>query len=100
MAALSLLYDHWWVVALVGAVIYLVNKIQVYRRLSAFPGPSTTGFSNIWHTRAMMSLKAEVYNKLCDDYGDFYLSPPLPLHLVTNFHPSGALRIHRSSGSQ
>jgi len=47
-------------VALVG---YVLKKGREYRRLQAFPGPVSTGWSEVLHMRAILSRRSHMWYK-------------------------------------
>ena len=70
MAILAQIYDFRWALALVGLAAIVVSKIHTYYRLSHIKGPSGTGFTNLWHSRALLSCKSHIkYKEACDKYG-------------------------------
>jgi hypothetical protein len=72
MGVLLQIYELRWLLASAVLVYYLGSKIRTYRRLKAFKGPFGTGFSEIPHTRALLSFKAHLwYKEVCDKYGGF-----------------------------
>ncbi|KAF2867781.1 benzoate 4-monooxygenase cytochrome-like protein P450 [Massariosphaeria phaeospora] len=51
-------------------LLYTTLKYLQYARLRAFPGPFSTGWSEIWHTRAILSMRSHVrYKEVTDKYG-------------------------------
>ncbi len=74
MGLLVQIRDLWLLLASAALTVYLGSKIRTYYRLSAFKGPFGKGFSELWHTRALLSLKSHVkYKEVCDKYGTFCL---------------------------
>ena len=72
MGLLLHVYDLRWLLASAAAAAYVGTKIRAYYRLSAFKGPFGTGFTELWHTRALLSLKSHTkYKEVCDKYGAF-----------------------------
>ena len=70
MGLLSQIYGLRWELALATLAIFIGLKIHSYNRLSAFKGPFASGFSNIWHTRALLSPISHLkYREVCDKYG-------------------------------
>jgi hypothetical protein len=46
------------------------GRLREYNRLRHFGGPSTTGFSWWWHSRAVLSGRSyEYYGQVCEKYG-------------------------------
>ncbi|KAF2640930.1 benzoate 4-monooxygenase cytochrome-like protein P450 [Massarina eburnea CBS 473.64] len=83
MAVLNLIYSARWLIF--GAIlsIYTVSKYKTYKRLSQFKGPFSTGWSEIWHIRAIMSYRShECYREATDKYGS--ITRVGPNDLVTN----------------
>ena len=61
--------------ALVAGVYYLVTKIRAYNRLKAFPGPFSTGLSELFHIYVNLSPVSHLWYKwLCDKYGNTALT--------------------------
>jgi hypothetical protein len=57
-------------VALLFSAYLLFGRLQEYWRLRHFKGPATTGISWWWHSRAVLSGKAqEYYGEVNDKYG-------------------------------
>ena len=56
---------------LILAVAYfLFGRLREYRRLKHFPGPSTTGISWWWHSKAVLSGRCyEHYGDVTEKYG-------------------------------
>jgi len=76
MGLLVQIHDIWWVLASVAVAAYISSKIRAYRRLRAFKGPFSTGFSEIWHSRVLLGLRSHVkYKEVCDKYGAYQCSP-------------------------
>ena len=66
------IHDIWWVLASVAVAVYIGSKIRAYRRLRAFKGPFSTGFSELWHSRVLLGLRSHVkYKEVCDKYGAY-----------------------------
>jgi hypothetical protein len=71
-----------WLLAAIGTVLYVVFKYRVSKRLAAFQGPFGTGWSEIWHTRAILSLQSHLkYKEVNDKYGAFSTRQAKPLRL-------------------
>jgi len=72
MGLLVQIHDLWWVLASVAVAVYIGSKIRTYRRLRAFRGPFSTGFSELWHSRVLLGLRSHVkYKEVCDKYGAY-----------------------------
>ncbi len=70
MGLLLQFYELRWMLAVAGLAFYAIAKIRTYNRLKAFKGPFSTGFSELWHTRVVMSTKSHlIYKDVCDKYG-------------------------------
>jgi hypothetical protein len=58
--------------------LFVLGRIRQYWRLRHFPGPSTTGFSGLWHSRAVIGGESpRYYGEICQKYGMY---PSLVLH--------------------
>jgi hypothetical protein len=65
-------YSARWLLAAIGIVLYIVFKYRASKRLAAFQGPFSTSWSEIWHTRAILSLQSHLnYKAVNDKYGAF-----------------------------
>ncbi|KAK3296547.1 cytochrome P450 [Chaetomium fimeti] len=70
MSLFSALYESRWLLVCATLVAYLVYKVWVYRRLSAFKGPFGSGWSELWHSATTISTDAHAkYKEACDKYG-------------------------------
>jgi hypothetical protein len=70
MGILLQIYELRWLLALAAGVLYVGQKIQVYYRLKAFKGPFSTGFSELWHSRVLLSTTWHLkYKEVCAKYG-------------------------------
>ncbi|CAA9961570.1 Pisatin demethylase [Pyrenophora teres f. maculata] len=59
-----------WLLLAVALAGYVVKKHREYRRLEAFPGPLSTGWSEMLHIRAILSRRSHVwYKQVTDQYG-------------------------------
>ncbi|KAF2844912.1 benzoate 4-monooxygenase cytochrome-like protein P450 [Plenodomus tracheiphilus IPT5] len=66
-------------------VAYLAYKYRKYQRLQNFPGPFSTGWSEAWHTRTILSHKCHLkYNEVSQKYGR--LARIGPNELLTSSH--------------
>ncbi|KAK8066112.1 hypothetical protein PG997_012859 [Apiospora hydei] len=64
------LYDFRWFIALAALAAYLLQKTRAYYRLRSFQGPWSTGWSDLWHSWAILSLKSHLkYDEACRKYG-------------------------------
>ena len=65
----QLVAAKWLLLAAVLA-LYFADKYRKYARLSAFNGPFSTGWSELWHTRALLGLRSHLaYKDVNDRYG-------------------------------
>ncbi|KAF1961436.1 benzoate 4-monooxygenase cytochrome-like protein P450 [Byssothecium circinans] len=71
MAAVSaFLYSARWLLVAATLSIYTALKYKAYKRLSHFKGPFSTGFSELWHIHAILSMRShEMYREATDKYG-------------------------------
>ena len=52
------------------ALFFAIGRLREYWRLRHFPGPSTTGFSWLWHSRAVIGGESpKYYGDICEQYG-------------------------------
>lgn len=73
MGLLAQIYENRWLLALATLTFYAVGKIRTYNRLKQFKGPFGTGFSELWHTRAILSLQSHLkYRDVSDKYGKMH----------------------------
>jgi hypothetical protein len=71
MALFAQLYEARWQLLAIVFLVYAANKYRIYRRLSAFKGPFSTGWFDIWHTWAILGMRSHlVYNDVCERYGE------------------------------
>lgn len=71
MAILSQLYTTRWVLAGLCIALYAALKYKTYKRLSHFKGPFGAGWWEVWHIRAILSLRShEKYREVTDKYGE------------------------------
>mgnify|MGYP006877411503 CR=1 FL=1 len=60
-----------WLLLSVALVGFVVKKHRDYRRLQAFPGPVSTGWTEVLHTRAILSRRSHAwYKQVTDQYGE------------------------------
>ncbi|KAK8100562.1 hypothetical protein PG999_010936 [Apiospora kogelbergensis] len=70
MDIVTSVYEHRWMIAAVVLGVYLLQKIRAYYRLSSFEGPWSSGWSELWHVWAILSLKSHLrYDEACRKYG-------------------------------
>ena len=75
MAFLAQLHEAGWLLIVVALVLYIADKYRRYLRLRAFKGPFGTGWSELWHSSTILSLRSHlIYKEVCDKYG-MNLSP-------------------------
>jgi hypothetical protein len=68
----QLIVAKWFLFTAVLA-LYAANKYRKYARLPAFKGPFSSGWSELWHTRAMLGMRSHLaYKDVNDKYGEFY----------------------------
>lgn len=89
---LQLYVARWWLLSIVLGFFVMI-KYQKYRRLQAFPGPFSTGWSELWHARTVMSNHCHLkYKEVNDNYGR--IARIGPNELITS---SPELLVHMSS---
>ncbi len=72
MAIVAQIFDLRWLFGSVLLTLYVIHKIRSYRRLSAFGGPFGVGFTNFWHTKALLTWRSHLwYKEVCDKHGEF-----------------------------
>ncbi|KAL8326505.1 hypothetical protein RB597_003008 [Gaeumannomyces tritici] len=70
MGLLSAIYHLRWFLGLAFLAVYLVSKVRTYWRLRNFKGPFSTGFSELFHVRLILSHRNhEEYKEILDKYG-------------------------------
>jgi hypothetical protein len=70
MALLAQLYAARWLLLSTAFLLYVADKYRRYRRLVSFQGPFSSGWSEIWHSRAILSFQSHlIYKEVCDKYG-------------------------------
>ncbi|OCL11321.1 cytochrome P450 [Glonium stellatum] len=70
MGFLVQLFEIRWSLIFIALLYYAFSKYKTYNRLKAFRGPFSTGFSDIWHTKAIMSMRSHIaYSTVCEKYG-------------------------------
>ena len=70
MSALEQIYAARWLLMAIAFALYGVSRYRAYRRLVSFGGPFSTGWSELWHTRAILSNRSHLaYQKATDKYG-------------------------------
>lgn len=87
MSVLAFLYSQRWAILSSVVGIYLANTLIIYFRYRKFKGPFGTGFSNLPHSRALLTKNChEWYADVSAKYGLFMPTPKLsslkPLVLV------------------
>ncbi|KAI5378484.1 hypothetical protein J4E82_002799 [Alternaria postmessia] len=72
-----------YAIAFVAVAFFAVGRIRQYLRLRHFAGPRTTGFSWLWHSRAVISGQSpKYYGEVCEKYGP--IARVAPNHLITS----------------
>lgn len=75
MALFAEVYAVRWLLLSVVFLFYLADKYRKYRRLQAFKGPFSSGWSEVWHSRAILSMQSHLrYKDVCDKYGIYAYS--------------------------
>ena len=70
MSLIAQLYAARWLLLSIAIVIFAANKYRQYRLLQAFNGPFSTGWSDLWHIRAILSMRSHlIYKDVNDKYG-------------------------------
>ncbi|KAH8732261.1 cytochrome P450 monooxygenase-like protein [Phaeosphaeriaceae sp. PMI808] len=70
-------------IGLVVTLFFVIGRVREYWRLRHFSGPTTTGISWWWHSKAVISGKAyEYYGDATEKYGP--IARVAPNHLVTS----------------
>ncbi|KAH7095544.1 putative cytochrome P450 monooxygenase [Paraphoma chrysanthemicola] len=70
MSFLVQLYFSRWLLAAISTILYIIWKYRAYKRLAAFKGPFSTGWSEIWHTHAILTMQSHLkYKEINDRYG-------------------------------
>jgi hypothetical protein len=70
MGIIAQVYENRWPIAWAIIAICLIAKIRTYRRLSAFNGPFTVGFSNFLFSRAIINFNVHLWHKeVIEKYG-------------------------------
>jgi hypothetical protein len=68
--ALASAISNPWLIVFGLFAVYLVQKILAYKKLEQFRGPPGTGFSDFFHSRALLRLKChEWYGEVTTKYG-------------------------------
>ncbi|CAI6337947.1 unnamed protein product [Periconia digitata] len=83
MTALLDFYSARLLVTFVSLVLLFILRYRTYRRLSQFRGPLSTGWLELWHIRAILSMRShEWYREATDKYGS--VTRVGPNDLITN----------------
>ncbi|KAF2727110.1 benzoate 4-monooxygenase cytochrome-like protein P450 [Polyplosphaeria fusca] len=70
MGLFAQLYQARWPILGAILLLYIASKVRTYMRLRQFKGPFSTGWSEVWHVRAILSLRShEKYREVTDKYG-------------------------------
>lgn len=80
MSLLAHLLAAKWLLLAAAVALYAADKYRKYCRLRDFGGPFSTGWSELWHTRAILTLRSHLaYKDVNDKYGELYhLLPQRP----------------------
>jgi hypothetical protein len=71
MSLLAQLVAAKWLLLAAIIVLYTVDRYQKYVRLQAFKGPFSTGWSEWWHTRAILGMRSHLaYKEVNEKYGE------------------------------
>ena len=88
MGLLAQAFEMRWLFASIALLIFAVDKYRRYRRLKAFKGPFSTGFSEIWHSLTILSMKSHLaYRDVCNKYGQYYSGVERASILIRNLRP-------------
>ncbi|OCL04146.1 cytochrome P450 [Glonium stellatum] len=70
MGLFALLSESRWYLVATVIIFYVSRKYRQYNRLKAFKGPFGTGFSELWHSRAILGMETHLrYAEVCEKYG-------------------------------
>jgi len=70
MALLAQLYEARFLLLVGLLTTYFATKLRTFLRLRHFKGPFSTGWSEAWHIRAILSLKSHIkYMEVTNRYG-------------------------------
>lgn len=70
MGLLTLVYEIQWYLVAAILIFYVGKKYKQHNRLKAFKGPFGTGFSELWHSRVILSTESHLrYGEVCEKYG-------------------------------
>lgn len=71
MSLFAQLYAARWMLGLVALAAYAARAYLGYRRLRAFAGPPTTGWSELVHIRAILGRRSHLwYREVGERYGE------------------------------
>ncbi|CAE7215810.1 Pisatin demethylase [Pyrenophora teres f. teres] len=81
------LLDHvprrLYVLVFVAVAVVAIGRIRLCLRLRHFRGPATSGFSWLWHSKAVISGQSpRYYGQVCEKYGP--IARIAPNHLITS----------------
>ncbi|KAK4443291.1 cytochrome P450 [Podospora aff. communis PSN243] len=83
MGIVTDIYEIRWAVASAIIALYVIVKIRAYRRLSAFDGPFSVGFSNFLFSKALINFNFHLWHKdVIDKHGP--IARIGPNDLITN----------------
>jgi hypothetical protein len=70
MSVIAQLHAARWLLIAVALALYSASKYRIYKRLAVFKGPFSTGWAEVWHTRAMLGMRSHLmYKDVNDRYG-------------------------------
>jgi hypothetical protein len=81
MSLFTQFYNLRWLVVLIVLLAYVTSKYRAYQRLSAFKGPFSTGWSEIWHSYRIIGSHSHLaYRDVNDKYGESATSQSTMYH--------------------
>jgi hypothetical protein len=90
---LGFVSQQLYLILFVIAAYLVVARFRQYSRLSHFKGPTTTGISWWWHSKAVLSGHAErYYGDVTEKYGE-HIFPAKRERLLTAKDPSQECRL-------
>jgi hypothetical protein len=71
MSLFAQLYALRWTICSAVVLLYVTSKYHTYRRLAAFKGPFSTGWSELWHSYHLLGIRSHlVYRDVNEKYGE------------------------------